>query len=120
MKSEAKTVEEYMTQVPEGRQEALIKIRQLCLKWLPDHHENMIYQMPSYSKNKQVEVAFASQKQHISVYILKHDIMLANQKRLKGINHGKGCLRFSRPSAVDFDLISILLQQTAESDTAIC
>lgn len=43
MTSEAKTVDEYLTQVPEKRVAALQKIRKLCLEYLPDHEEDMVY-----------------------------------------------------------------------------
>jgi hypothetical protein len=61
MKSNAKTAEEYLAQVPEERISALEKIRYLCLTHLPNHEEIMIYEMPSYKRGNQVEVAFASQ-----------------------------------------------------------
>ena len=120
MKSEAKTVDEYLTQAPDKRVPALKKLRALCLEHLPEHEEGMAYKMPSYVHNDQVEVAFASQKQHISVYILKHEVMLNNQERLQGLNHGKGCIRFSNPDKIDFQLIAGLLDQTRESDARIC
>ena len=120
MKSDAKTVEEYLTQVPEKRLGALQKIRHLGLKNLPDHEESMVYKMPSYKRNDQVKVAFASQKQHICVYFLIHEVMLKNKEKLRGLNHGKGCIRFSNPNKIDFHLIDLLLQQTSESDSPIC
>ncbi|MCP3929776.1 MAG: DUF1801 domain-containing protein [Bacteroidetes bacterium] len=120
MKSEAKTVGDYLLEVPEKRIQALNKLRQLCLKHLPEHEESMVYKMPSYMCEGQVEVAFASQKQHICVYILKHEVMLNNKEQLKGINHGKGCIRFSNPDKIDYQLITDLLKQTVESDSRIC
>lgn len=120
MTSDANTVEEYLEKAPVKRITALNKLRQLCRTHLPYHEENMIYKMPSYTRNDQVEVAFASQKQHICVYILKHAVMLNNKNRLKGINHGKGCIRFSNPDKIDYDLITVLLKQTEISDVPIC
>ena len=120
MTSKAKTVDEYLKQAPEERISALNKLRQLCRTHMPDHQESMIYNMPSYQKNGQVEVAFASQKQHICVYILKHEVMLNNRERLKGLNHGKGCIRFSNPGKIDYPLITGLLKQTLKSDASIC
>jgi len=120
MKSEAKSVDEYLTHAPEKRLDALNRIRELCLTHLPDHEETMVYNMPSYKRNNQVEVAFASQKQHICVYILIHEVMLNNEEGLKGLNHGKGCIRFSNPDKIDFDFIAKLINQTAESKTGIC
>jgi uncharacterized protein YdhG (YjbR/CyaY superfamily) len=120
MKSEAKNVSEYLKETPEERVTALNKIRELCLTYLPDHEECMVYKMPSYKRNNQVEVAFASQKQHICVYFLIHEVMLNNEERLKGINHGKGCIRYSNPSKIDYALIVLLLKQTNASQAQIC
>ena len=64
MKSEAKTVGDYLLEIPEKRSQALNKLRQLCLKYLSEHEESMVYKMPSYKRDGQVEVAFASQKQY--------------------------------------------------------
>jgi uncharacterized protein YdhG (YjbR/CyaY superfamily) len=119
-KSEAKTVGAYLKEVPEKRKPALKKIRQLCLELLPGYTESMAYNMPSYKREKEVEVAFGSQKQHISLYFLKHEVMLQNKNRLKGLNHGKGCIRFANPNKIDFQLITDLLQQTVVSDGDIC
>lgn len=120
MKSEAKHVDEYLAEIPEKRLPALKKLRDLCLKHLPEHMESMAYRMPSYRRNDQVEVAFASQKQHICVYFLIHDVMRKNAERLKGLNHGKGCIRYANPDNINYELITELLKQTAETDASIC
>ena len=120
MKSNAESVDAYLEEVPEARKEALKRLRNLCLEHLRGYEEGMAYHMPSYMNNDVVEVAFASQKQHICVYILKHDVMLANKKSLEGVNHGKGCIRFSNPAKVDYDLIENLLIETVKSNSSIC
>jgi uncharacterized protein YdhG (YjbR/CyaY superfamily) len=120
MKSYAKNVDEYLEEVPEERLVTLKELRALCKKLLTGYEESMAYKMPSYKKNDIVEVAFASQKQHICVYILKHDVMLANNEALAGLNHGKGCIRYSNPDKIDFKLISKLLTETVESSNRIC
>lgn len=120
MKSDAKTVEKYISEAPEKRIAALTQLRELCLKHLPGNTENMSYKMPSYSNGKEVEVAFASQKQHICVYFLIHEVMLNNKSLLKGLNHGKGCIRYSNPAKIDYDLITKLLKETAKSTDTIC
>jgi uncharacterized protein YdhG (YjbR/CyaY superfamily) len=120
MTSVEKTVDAYLETVPVKRQEICQKIRQLCLEHLPGYEESMTYRMPCYLKKGQVAVSWASQKQHISVYFLKHGVMLANAARLEGKNHGKGCLRFSSAKKVDLELIAYLLQETAVSDEVPC
>ena len=120
MKSEAKSVNEYLTQIPEKRVIALKQLRTLCKEILVGYEESMAYKMPSYKKNNVVEVAFASQKQHICLYILKHDVMLANQELLQGLNHGKGCIRYSNPNKINFDFVAKLLKETVASTHKIC
>ncbi|MDY7396881.1 DUF1801 domain-containing protein [Aureibaculum sp. 2210JD6-5] len=111
---------EYLEDVPEKRKTALIKIRELCLKHLPDHEEGMFYKVPSYKRNNQVEVAFASQKQHITIYFLIHEVMLNSKELLTGTNHGKGTIRYSNPAKINYDLIETLLKQTNQSQSQIC
>ena len=120
MQSDTTTVDTYLKEVPEKRIIALQKIRKLCLENLPDHIESMVYKMPSYKRNEQVEVALASQKQHICIYFLIHQVMLENRSKLEGFNHGKGCIRFSNPDKIDFDLLTHLLKETNKTDDKIC
>jgi len=120
MKSSATTVDNYLKEVPENRLEALTILRDLCQKHLPDYEENMAYSMPSYKSTGDVEVAFASQKQHICVYFLIHEVMLNNKEKLQGFNHGKGCIRFGNPKKIDFSLIEHLLKETYSSNTEPC
>lgn len=120
MTSSAETVDQYIAEVPTKREAALIQIRKLCINHLPKHDEDMAYKMPSYTLDGQVQVAFASQKQYICVYFLIHSVMLNKPERLKGINHGKGCLRFSNPDKVNYELITTLLKETALSEDNAC
>ena len=120
MNSEASTVNEYISKAPIERQDSLKKIRELFKTLLPNHKENMAYNMPSYKRKGQVEVAFASQKQDICVYFLIHSVMLENKNLLKGFNHGKGVIRFSKPEKVDFELLSNLAKKTLLKDDSIC
>lgn len=49
--------------------------------------------MPGYTTNGVVEVGFASQKQYISLYILKEDVVQVNRAALQGLSVGKYCIR---------------------------
>lgn len=120
MTSNAETIDQYIAEAPAKRQATLMRIRELCVKYLPMHEEDMAYKMPSYTHEGQVQVAFASQKQYICVYFLIHSVMLNKPERLKGINHGKGCLRFPDPDKVNYGLITTLLKETALSKDKAC
>jgi uncharacterized protein YdhG (YjbR/CyaY superfamily) len=121
MQSKAQTVDEYLQEVPEERQEALAHLRQLCLGSMPGYLESMEYGMPSYKKEGgEVEVAFASQKSYISFYILKEDVLNKHRPALAGLNLGKGCIRYRKPQQIDFQIVEKLLIDNYQSESDIC
>ncbi len=122
MQSKAKSVNAYLDEVPAERKGALTNLREMCLESLKGFDELMVYGMPSYSRNGEVEVAFASQKNYISLYILKQDVMDAHKEQVagKGISFGKGCIRYSKPERIDFEIVEEMLIATEKSDAPIC
>lgn len=113
VQSEASDVESHLTEVPEERRGALTKVRQLCREALVGFDEVMAYGMPAYERDGACEIAFASQKQYISFYLMRSDVREAFEERLAEQDMGKGCLRFRRPASIDFDLLRDLLEATA-------
>ncbi|MCC9686247.1 DUF1801 domain-containing protein [Streptomyces sp. MNU103] len=73
----------------------------------------MAYGMPAYQRGGVAEVAFASQEQCVSLYVMRGDVHNAFAERPVGQGVGKSCLRFRRPGSVDLDLVSDLLRATA-------
>ena len=84
--------------------------------------EKMEYGMPVYLRNGTAEVGFASQKHFIALYILRTDVMNTHRDRLtaRGISLGKGCIRYSKPERIDFEVVESLLRATVESTGAVC
>jgi uncharacterized protein YdhG (YjbR/CyaY superfamily) len=115
MQITAKNVDDYITEAPIERREVLTRLRDLCREVLTDFEETMAYQVPSYKRNGEVEVCFASQKHFIALYILKTEVMDVYRAQLKGLSIGKGCIRFVKPEKVDFHLVEQLLRATQES-----
>ena len=120
MRSNAKDVDTYMTEVPEDRREALAQLRELCLETLVGYEESMEYGMPCYKKDGEVEVAFASQKKYVSFYILKQDVLDKYRHLLTGLSVGKGCIRYTKPEKMDFNVIEQLLTESYRSEGEIC
>ncbi|MCI0556100.1 MAG: DUF1801 domain-containing protein [Anaerolineae bacterium] len=91
MQSNAKDVTTYIEESPAERQEALLKLRELCQKHLTGFTENIEYGGPTYSRNGEAEVGFASQKHFIGLYILRTDVMKVHKDQLmgKGMSIGK-------------------------------
>lgn len=118
MQSTATTVDEYLETAPPQRLEALTRLRQLCLGTLEGYKESMQYGMPSYSKDGTVEIGFNSQKNYISLYVLKKEVVDTYRDQLKDV--GKGCIRYRRPEQIDFALVQKLLEETVASSAEIC
>ena len=122
MQSNALTVTEYLNEVPSERREALMRLRELCRSLLVGFEEQMGYGMPGYMRNGVGEVGFASQKHFIALYILRTDVMNAHRDRLavRGVSLGKGCIRYSKPERIDFEVVESLLRATVESTGEVC
>ena len=120
MQSKAKDVTTYILEAPTERQVYLARLRELCLEVLTGYQEEMDYGMPGYKKNGIIEVGFASQKNYISLYILKEDVVQANRALLNGLNVGKGCIRFSNLNKMDMDVVRKLLEDTVKSKNPAC
>ena len=120
MTSNALDVPAYIKDVPIERRPAVETLRSLCLNNLQDYEESIDYGMPCYKRNGAMEVAFASQKQYIALYIMKKDIVDEFRDSLNASSIGKGCIRFTKPDKIDFGVISKMLRRTVESASAPC
>jgi uncharacterized protein YdhG (YjbR/CyaY superfamily) len=120
VKSAATTVKSYLDEQPLDWQPALKKLRALCRRELRGYRERMDYGGPCYARKGEIEVAFAKQVRYLSLYILKQPVLDTHRPRLKGISVGKGCIRYSKPDQIDWDVVTSLLSATVASDAEIC
>ena len=120
MQSNANDVTTYIHEAPAERQETLARLRDMCREHLPSLEETMDYMVPSYKRNGEVEVAFASQKHFIALYILRKPVIDAYRDQLKGQSVGKGCIRYTKPEKVDFAVVEKLLRDTEKAEGPIC
>jgi hypothetical protein len=107
MQSKARTVAEYLREVPEPRRNVMTELCALCRKQLVGYEEGMEYGMPYYKKNT-LAVGIASQKNYISIYGLRRQVLESGVK-LEGAKAGKSCLNFTKPESIDLDQIEKLL-----------
>jgi len=112
MRSDAMGVDEYLAEVAEERQECLRTLRADCVELLTGFDEAIAYGMPTYARNGEPAVSFASQKQYISVY-LPTDVVEAHRDQLAGLNVGKSCIRYRRPDQLDREVVRSMLRAAA-------
>lgn len=135
MKSEAKSVEEYLAQVPDERTESVKKLYEIITENLPAGFQNNIsYGMigwsipletypPGYHCTPNTPLPFinlASQKNFIALYHmgiytnpdLLHWFVAEYPKYSKRkLDMGKSCIRFKKPEDIPFQLIAELCQK---------
>ena len=125
MRSNASTVEEYLSELPDDRREAIETVRDVILANLPDGYvESMnwgmiAYEVPlerypdTYNKQPLSFAALASQKNHMAVYLT--GIYISDEAREafetayratgKRYDIGKSCVRFRKLEDLPLDLI---------------
>ena len=132
MQSKAKTVEQYLKQLPADRQKALRAVRQVILKNLPKGYEEAIgwgvitYHVPlarlpeTYNGQPLCYAALASQKNYMSVYLMTVYGDKAREKWFraqfkaagKKLNMGKSCVRFRKLKDLPLDVIGETIART--------
>lgn len=131
MQSKAKTVNEYLNELPDDRKKAIISLRKAILRNIPKgFEETMSYGMMGYvvphklypagyhcdPEQPLTFIGLASQKNHISFYHMglyegelldwfKDEWKAVTQKKL---DMGKCCVRFKKPEDIPVDLIGEL------------
>ncbi len=140
MQSKATTVDQYIAEAPEERQEALQKLRTTILKHLPKGFEEAIsygmvgYVVPHslYSAGYHCSpelplpfISFASQKNSINFYhmgiyadkpLFNWFINEYTKFSKKKLDIGKSCMRFKKPEDIPFDLIGELVSKISVQD----
>lgn len=120
MQSTAPDAASYAQEAPLDRQPILTALRQLCRETLTGYEACMVYGRPGYRRDGVIEVGFASQKQYISLYMLKQSVLDAHRAELAGLSVGKGCIRYTRPAKIDREVVRRLLVDTRESTEPPC
>ncbi|MBC2844106.1 DUF1801 domain-containing protein [Winogradskyella flava] len=135
MQYDATSPEDYISQVPEERQEALKKLRNVIKENLPENfEEGMIYKMIGYyvphsvypdgyhcdQKTPLPFMSFASQKSsvnlyHSGIYAKKelHDWFVNEYPKhcKRKLDMGKSCIRFKKMDEIPFELIGELTRK---------
>ena len=125
MQSKAKTVQEYLSDLPNDRLEAIETVRDVILANLPEGFEETInwgmitYQVPlsrypdTYNKQPLMLAALGSQKNHMAVYLTgvyadpesRSQFTEAYKATGKRMDMGKSCVRFRKLDDLPVELI---------------
>jgi uncharacterized protein YdhG (YjbR/CyaY superfamily) len=118
VQSKAVSVDAFMAEVGDDRRPALERLRALCREELADWDEGMTYGMPGYGPPGPPLICFNNQKQYVAFYA-GETAVIRFADRLAGVDHGKGCIRYRKPAAIDFDLVRDILREVRARNEAV-
>ena len=130
------TPEEYISGLPEDRAQQIGELRELILRHLPDGYVEMMdfgmisYVIPletypeTYNGHPLMYAALASQKRHMSLYLMNVYGDEDSQRRFadafaaagKKLDMGKACVRFRKLDDLPLDLIGEVVERTPVSE----
>jgi len=125
MRSDATTVDEYLSELPEDRGAAMSLVRAVILANLPGGYEETMnwgmitYQVPlnyhpdTYNGQPLMYAALASQKNHMAVYLTgvyadaaaREGFLEEYRSTGKPLDMGKSCVRFRRLDDLPLDVV---------------
>ena len=125
MQSKAKSVEQYLNELPKDRKESLSIVREAIVKNLPTGYVEVMnwgmitYEVPletfpdTYNGKPLMYAALASQKNHMSVYLMgcymspeiRKKFENAYKQSGKKFDAGKSCIRFKKEEDLPLELI---------------
>lgn len=106
MTSKAKTIDEYLQELPSDRRAALGELRALIHRVAPKTVEAMQYGLPAFGEL----CALASQKNYMSLYVCESDLVKSHLAALGKVSCGKGCIRFKRLADLNLAAVESLLK----------
>ena len=120
MRSEATSIAHYLDEVEDRWSGVAKAIVGICDEELVGDVATMRYGMPCWSRGEDAELAFAVQRRHLSLYVMRSVVLDEHRAELSGHSVGKGCVRFGTPDSVDLSLVRRLVAATAADDGPIC
>ncbi|MBA2796107.1 DUF1801 domain-containing protein [Streptococcus porcinus] len=140
MQYDVSSIDQYLSALPEDRQQVINKLRQVIKDNLPDTYEEKLqYQMiayvvprrilsDGYHCNQEDNLSFitiGSQKNHVAIYhngiymfeSVRNWFLQEYPKHLKTKpDLGKSCIRFKNMKTIPYDLIAELCQQIRQEE----
>ena len=125
MQLKVNSVEQYLNELPDDRKESLSIVRKTIVSNLPDGYNEVInwgmitYEVPlerfpeTYNDKPLMYAALASQKNHMSLYLMgcymspdiRKNFEDAYKKSGKNFDAGKSCIRFKKAQDLSLELI---------------
>jgi len=94
------------------RKEKLLEIRDTILSKAPELEESIEYKMLRYGDDKTSVFHLNAQKNYVSLYVGNINKIDDSGELLKGLNVGKGCIRFKKSLSLSETRIDEFIERT--------
>jgi uncharacterized protein YdhG (YjbR/CyaY superfamily) len=120
MQSAAKTVDDYVAELPPERRETIVALRRLVRRCVPRSRESMQYGMPVVaSADGRPLVAYCAQKHYFALYVdCDNDRLAPYRQELAHLDCGKSCIRFRQWEQLPLRAIAAILRDSARRPSA--
>src|SRR5438477_5751564 len=114
--AEATTVEEYLAGLPQSHRNALKKLRATIRAAAPGATDSISYQIPTIKVDGRSVVAYASFKDHCSLFPMSLKVVNDHRKELEPYLSGKSTIRFPPNKPLPIMLVrKIVKERLAEN-----
>jgi hypothetical protein len=133
VQSKARTVKQYLDELPDERRRAISKVRSVVRKYLPKGYRETMnfgmitYEIPlerfpnTYNKQPVCYAGLAAQKNFNTIYLMgaytdpkqRKQLEEAFRKSGKKMDMGKSCLHFRSPDDLPLDAIGEIIASTS-------
>ncbi len=121
-KSDFKSVDEYISTLPDAVQPIMQRVRGTIRKAMPGAEEVISYQIPAYKLHGGAVIYFAGWKKHYSLYPATDRVLEAFKDDLASYEVSKGTIRFPLAQPVPVKLIDgiakLRAKEAAEQSSA--
>jgi uncharacterized protein YdhG (YjbR/CyaY superfamily) len=114
MKTDFKSVDDYIASQPDGAQTLLHRVRRTIRKAVPQAEETISYKMPTYRLHGKRMLFFAGWKRHYSLYPATKHIIATFKQELAPYEISKRTIRFPLFEPVPVKLIERIVKFRAK------
>lgn len=107
MKYNVTTIKEYLEVIPLDRKEIVSKLISITKEYFPAIEGNMQYNLPTFEP----VCAIASQKNYVSYYLYRVDLVEKYRNDLGNMKVGKSCIRFAKIEQLPEKTIRSILEE---------
>lgn len=125
MQYNVKTPQEYIEQLPlDWRHEKIDELRKIIKVKAPHLTETIEYKMLAYGDQNKVVFHLNAQKNYVSLYVGDISKIDPDGELLKGLNIGKGCVRFTKsiqiPDTLTSDFVERAIKMWEQGNDSDC